>query len=86
MTDCLGCGAALSVDRPGLRSEAGPFHLPCAPSDLIEHASEEYRAIVRKGVSYFVQKYADAPTSLPDPGAEFLRLGNALEQERARRT
>jgi hypothetical protein len=85
MTPCAKCGAALSEERPGIRAESGVFHVTCAPSELVERASDEYRAIVRKGVRYFVEKYAEEGRSESDTGAEFLRLGRELEAERTRR-
>jgi len=51
----------------------------------VEQASEEYRAILRKGVRFFLEKYAGSPGTNPDLGVEFLELGKAVEAERARR-
>jgi len=54
--------------------------------ELVELASEEYRAILRKGVRYFLEKYSGPPGTNPDLGVEFLELGKAVEAERALRT
>lgn len=86
MTGCAVCGASVDgASSPGFRADGATYHLGCAPIRLIEVASEEYRAIVRKGVRYFVEKYG-AEDSVPDEaGARFVSLGHAIEAERARR-
>ena len=87
MSACGACGRALptSEDAPTIHGGSGSFHLGCAPPDLVVAASEEYRAIVRKGVRYFVEKYSSSVGEGGDLGARFLDLGRALESERARR-
>jgi len=87
MAECSSCGGPLQPDdpRPTLRSEGAAYHLSCAPSDLVDRASEEYRAILRKGVRYFMDKYAEVASPTSNLGARFLDLGRALEGERERR-
>jgi hypothetical protein len=87
MTPCAACGEPLppSDRRPAVRAGGEVYHVSCAPSSLIESASEEYRAVIRKGVRYFVEKYGDAPAENADVGARFLELGHAIESERERR-
>jgi len=88
MEDCATCGRPLGPGdpRPTLRSDGSAFHLSCAPSELVDRASEEYRAIVRKGVRYFVEKYAGTLPTSADASVRFLELGRAIEAERARRS
>jgi hypothetical protein len=52
---------------------------------LVVSAAEEYRAILRKGVRYFVEKYSVDSVGVADIGARFLVLGQALESEIRRR-
>jgi hypothetical protein len=87
MANCAACGRAVvpSDEISTLRSDAGSFHLACAPNELVERASEEYRAILRKGVRYFVDKYAGFPSPTADLGGQFGDLGRAVEGERERR-
>jgi hypothetical protein len=86
MTECSACRQPGTEERPLVRTEALFFHTQCAPRELIESASEEYRAILRKGVRYFVEKYSVDASAQTDPAEEFLRLGNAIEAERSQRT
>jgi hypothetical protein len=88
MADCSVCGAPVggAAGGPGIRAEAEIYHVRCAPDTLLRAAGEEYEAILRKGVSYFVEKYGVAPSDPPRSGAEFLEVGTAVLQERARRT
>ncbi|MGA8542242.1 MAG: hypothetical protein WB947_01670 [Thermoplasmata archaeon] len=88
MTGCTGCAGPLppADSRPTVRFEASVFHIACAPSALLESATEEYRAIVRKGVRYFVEKYSGPSPEGSDVGARFLELGHSLEAEQARRS
>jgi hypothetical protein len=87
MTACRGCGADLGSVRPGIVFRTGDslYHFPCAPGDLLAAASEEYRAIVRKGVRYFVEKYSTLPQDESSVLQGFLALGDAIDQERGRR-
>lgn len=87
MIVCATCAGPLppSDPRSGIRSGNAIYHLACAPSALLESASEEYRAIVRKGVRYFLEKYGEPAAEGSDLGARFLELGHALEAERDRR-
>jgi len=87
MPDCVACGrpVATSDSEPLLRAGAKTYHVACAPMSLVEQASEEYRAILRKGVRYFVEKYWDPAGGHEDLAGEFLALGRALERERDRR-
>lgn len=71
--------------RPAIRSEGEAYHLACAPPPLLESAAEEYRAIVRKGVRYFVGKYSCEPVEEAQLGERFLELGRALDAESLRR-
>jgi hypothetical protein len=86
MTNCAECGAAIDLDaRPAIRAGAQCFHLTCAPAALLAGAQEEYEAILRKGVRYFLEKYHPGPLDSTAPGSEFLAFGSALAAERARR-
>jgi len=87
MTGCAKCAEAASPAgaRSLVRSGDVVYHLECAPPELIESGSEEYRAILRKGVRYFVEKYAVDRPADPELGGRFLELGRALDAERARR-
>jgi hypothetical protein len=87
MDRCSTCGEAVTAAEavPVLRSEAGLYHLPCAPAALVVSAAEEYQAILRKGVRYFVEKYGASPSGPQDLGGSFLRLGRAVEAEAQRR-
>jgi hypothetical protein len=68
-----------------VREASGWYHLRCVPGPLLDAACEEYRAILRKGVRYFVEKYAAGPLDGPELGARFLDLGRALKNEQERR-
>lgn len=87
MVGCAKCGRPFDPGASSvtLRSDRGRFHLPCAPTDLLESAVEEYGAILRKGVRYFVEKYSASPSTPAEIGPRFLELGQAVESERARR-
>jgi hypothetical protein len=87
MTSCRGCGQSLSPTAadPALRGGESSYHLRCAPDDLLATAAEEYRAIVRKGVRYFVEKYGGEPLGEGSVAQGFLALGDAVEEERRRR-
>ena len=84
---CARCGKSLADDRGELwlRSGTSRYHLACAPNDLIESASEEYQAILRKGIRYFDEKYSEPSESNGGLGDRFLALGRAVEAERDRR-
>jgi hypothetical protein len=84
---CSGCGQPLlpTDPRPVLRSTDARYHLTCAPIGVLESAEEEYQAILRKGVRYFVEKYEGSLDLKSDIGTRFLELGRALEQEHERR-
>jgi hypothetical protein len=86
MTSCAGCAGDVDPHAalPGIRSGSEVYHLACAPTALLDSASEEYRAIVRKGVRYFVEKFGEPPSG-GDLGTRFLDLGRAVEAERVRR-
>jgi hypothetical protein len=88
MTECTACGAPVdsSETSPSLRSGSASYHVSCAPPSLLEEASEEYRAILRKGVRYFVEKHSGPLPPTSDVGARFLALGHAIESERDRRS
>jgi hypothetical protein len=85
---CAGCGRPLLLEDPvpALTSGKARYHLTCAPSQVVQAAADEYRAILRKGVRYFIEKYGRSSDSTSDPGAQFLALGRAVEEEHARRT
>lgn len=87
MDRCAGCGVALSAHppRPLVRGEGRSFHVGCAPGPLLAGAVEEYRAILRKGVRYFVEKYSVSGDPPTEPGVLFVTLGDALEAEARRR-
>ena len=85
MVACTTCGAALPEGADAIRGKDGTYHLRCAPPELISAAAEEYAAIVRKGVRYFVEKYATSPVGPDRWGPEFLDLGEALRREALRR-
>ncbi|HTW39257.1 MAG TPA: hypothetical protein VMF04_00100 [Thermoplasmata archaeon] len=85
MTDCVACGQPTSDARPSIRAGSLVYHVACAPPELLDAASEEYRAILRKGVRYFLEKYAEPESPATDPGPAFLRLGQAIEAERGKR-
>lgn len=87
MTACAKCGEPIqpSGPRAAIRSGDDVYHVACAPAALVESALEEYRAILRKGVRYFVEKYGTLPSADPDLGLHFLELGRALEAEQHRR-
>jgi hypothetical protein len=88
ISTCAGCGQPIrSADPwPALWSGGVPYHLACAPSGAIESAAEEYQAILRKGVRYFVDKYGGPSDSAKDIGGRFLTLGRAVEEEQVRRS
>ncbi len=88
MRPCAGCGTAVTSADPGpsLRDGDQVFHMACAPPALITSASEEYRAILRKGVRYFLDKYGGASDGERNLGEGFLCLGQAIEAERDRRS
>lgn len=87
MTKCGACGAQLTLSgsTPSIRSGDIAYHLACAPTPLVEGASEEFRAVMKKGVRYFVDKYSDTTASPEMMGKRFLELGQAIEAERERR-
>jgi hypothetical protein len=87
MVACAACGKPIPPDRsaPAIRSGEAVYHLRCAPGQLIEGASEEYQAILKKGVRYFVEKYSSLPEPSADVGNDFLELGRAFEAEREHR-
>lgn len=87
MPVCATCGnSLLPTDRqPAIRSGEAAYHLRCAPSELLDSAAEEYHAILRKGVRYFLEKYAPAADAEADPANRFLALGRGIEEERERR-
>jgi hypothetical protein len=87
MSVCVACGKPISLDgtQPVLRSADAIYHLTCAPGELLESAGDEYQAILKKGVRYFVEKYSGPAEPPLDPGARFLNLGRAVEAERERR-
>lgn len=87
MKVCAACAGPLPPSDPGptIRSEQETYHLACAPPALLEGALEEHRAIVRKGVRYFVGKYSELSAEDGDLGSRFLELGRALAAEQNRR-
>lgn len=87
MARCAECGGpvAPSDPRPSVRSDDTFYHLSCAPKSLVLAVAEEYRAILRKGVRYFVEKYGVTPPGTTDPGTSFVGLGRAVEGELQRR-
>jgi hypothetical protein len=87
MTVCGACGGPLgpSDSRPAIRGDGVVYHIGCAPSAVVQAVSEEYRAIVRKGVRYFVEKYSESSVGDGEIGVRFLELGRAIEAERSRR-
>jgi hypothetical protein len=87
MSTCAACAGPVSPadPRPTIRADQQVYHVTCAPRALLETASEEYRAIVRKGVRYFVGKYTELAVEDRDLGTRFLELGRELEAERLRR-
>jgi hypothetical protein len=87
MTNCSGCNRPVvpSDTQPALRSGPEEYHLSCAPEAMLEAAAEEYRAIVRKGVRYFVEKYSVGAVEAPEVGRRFSELGQAIEAESGRR-
>lgn len=88
MTACGGCRRELdpATEPQFLRSADRVYHLPCAPAELLAAASEEYRAIVRKGIRYFVDKYEGPGVADPDVARKFLELGRSIDGEIARRS
>jgi hypothetical protein len=88
MTNCPACGGAIDPggSPPSLRAGEHRYHPSCAPPEVVAAALEEYEAILRKGIRYFVEKYGDTPPSPAELGTRFLNLGRALEAERERRT
>jgi hypothetical protein len=87
MDRCAACGEELAggATPPPLRAEGGVYHVACAPEALVRSAAEEYQAILRKGVRYFVDKYGGDAGSRDSPGARFVAIGTALEAELRRR-
>jgi hypothetical protein len=87
MADCAACHRPIRPAEipPVVRAEGGVYHIGCAPVTLIEASTDEYRAIVRKGIRYFVEKYGEGSVPESDLGRRFLELGIALEAERDRR-
>jgi hypothetical protein len=85
MDACAVCGQSPSDTRPAFRSGGSIYHLACAPTDFLESAAEEYRAILRKGIRYFVDKYSVRGSETAEPGPVFAQLGPAIEAERERR-
>ena len=87
MVACAGCGNPIGPDGDsvGLRDTEAVYHVRCAPTPLLAAAGDEYEAILRKGVSYFVGKYGSPSHPAEDPGSTFLIVGNAIRVERQRR-
>ena len=87
MTECAVCGGSLPPldPRPALRGPDRVVHVACAPAPLIDSAYEEYHAIVRKGIRYFVEKYGASEVAPAEVGAVFLEIGRSLDDERTRR-
>lgn len=87
MAECPHCGAAVTrgEESAALRGPGGVYHLGCTPADLLATAHEEYQAIVRKGVRYFVEKYGLGPATGDGTEARFLALGVAIAREQSRR-
>jgi hypothetical protein len=100
-TSCPACGRALAesdTPRAIQDGENGAYHLRCAPAGLLRQADEEWSAVLRKGVRYFVAKYgisgavidarspAISPSHGDEIGAVFLELGKAVREELDRRT
>ena len=99
MQNCAQCGRAIAEDGlpASVASGTGRFHLACAPDSLLQAVNEEWNAILRKGIRYFVEKYLvvpghpraeDTPPSdeaLSDLGRRFLNFGAELRRELARR-
>jgi hypothetical protein len=87
MVTCSSCGRPFSASESELSFRSGDalYHVACAPTALLDSASEEFEAVLRKGIRYFVEKYSGPEGPPGDPGARFLALGRAIEQERSRR-
>jgi hypothetical protein len=86
MDTCPTCGGPFRSDGVAtIHSGGSRFHLPCATTELLDRAVEEYRAILRKGVRYFLEKYSELPASGEVVGDRFLEFGRQLEAERAHR-
>ncbi len=86
MATCAGCGQPIErSSTEAIRTGEQAFHLSCAPLPLLDDAREEYEAILRKGVQYFVEKYHVGSTDGSRPERLFIAMGAALEAERARR-
>jgi hypothetical protein len=95
--ECRSCGRPIDADgrEPGLARGEESYHLHCAPTDVVRDATEEWNAIVRKGVRYFIEKYVPAElrqASKLDPmdrstayGEQFVAVGLALQSEVRRR-
>ncbi len=89
MSICPGCGREVpeGVTGSSIRGAEGLYHLPCAPEALVDAAREEWEAILRKGIRYFLGKYAsESPAGpTPPPAEAFLEMGEALADEQDRR-
>jgi hypothetical protein len=95
--ECGSCGRPIDAQgrEPGLARGEESYHLRCAPIDVVRDATEEWNAIVRKGVRYFIEKYVPAELrhgSELDPndrsaayGEQFVAVGLALQSEARRR-
>jgi hypothetical protein len=87
MTTCAVCQLGIDLEGGfGIRSGDQAFHIGCAPEALLMEACDEYEAIVRKGVRYFVEKYSVGAADPKNAAPRFMQLGAILEAERQRRT
>ncbi len=99
MVKCSGCGKAIEGgDTINIGLEDKTYHIACAPDQLLGDALEEWNAIVKRGVKYFVGKY-QPPKARPsgysnldsrkDGPANYIRLftdvGEALRTETGKR-
>ncbi len=99
MVNCSGCGRAVEGGEAiNIGIEEKVFHLSCAPDQLVDDALEEWSAIVKRGVTYFVGKYQppnarpsgysnlDSPKDGPSSYIKlFAAVGEALRTETTKR-
>jgi len=63
MVACTACGETLKSGRGlAIGIDGKTYHAACAPDKLVVDSLEEWNAIVRKGVQYFVGKYLPEET------------------------
>lgn len=91
MVSCAACGKLISTQEraDGIRERDQAYHVSCAPDDLLDDAASEWKAILDRGLTYFVKKYSVQGRAKPGGRQAnvglFAELGKALAEESRRR-